>query len=424
VEPESCGDDTGGVDSANTDDEHDSGNEHNHNEHEADKHDGASSSSEDGLQGHTRSQHQDPSFPNLPTDSATLGSLLNSQPPIASTLSGTALALSQKTLHGYFQSPQQCQPRHSTQTLPPIPSLKRKPSPTTTEVNTPNPKRPRQQGTSKSAQFEAKSRAAADKGTYDPQKFDKFMLKIRSLDPNAEFLINNNPRIVRHSKCAGAVHMKATNNTTAFTKHLERCKGPTKKRAPIANTDKNCLTRFLNHERSTPSTAHIIPTSSVAHITPLSNASLPCPGLTPECDERIWTYLVRSQAAGGGSRPHHVIAQDLFGKTFKDLRPGQRKKVLRVEATEFRWINYREQQLVLSALCLKESPSQHEPAQPCRECIALSKWRIFKNALNRDLPKQGNLKYTPHAYRAKTSSEQCAKMVGVHEIFQKATAVS
>ena len=79
--------------------------------------------------------------------------------------------------------------------------------------------------------------------------------------------------------------------------------------------------------------------------------------------------------------------------------------------------------MILSTSCLKESPSQREPANPCSECIALSKCRISKNALNRDLPKQENLKFTPYIHRAQTSSSQCAKMVGVHEIFQKATAV-
>ena len=209
--------------------------------------------------------------------------------------------------------------------------------------------------------------------------------------------------------------MKATNNTGGFAKHLERCKGPTKKHAPTVNIDKSCLARFLNHKTPTP---------SVSHTSPPSNVALPCPGLTPEHNERIWTYLVRSQAVGGGSWPHHIIAQELFRKTFKDLRPAQQRKVLRVEATEFRWINYREQQFILSASCLKASPSQHEPAEPCSKCVALSRCRIFKNALNRDLPKQENLKFTPHIHHAQTSSGQCAKMVGIHEIFQKATTVS
>lgn len=330
----------------------------------------------------------------------------NPQPTIAST-SSTILPPSQKTLYGFFQSSQQRQPHHSIQASPPTQPLKRK----SADVDTPNSKRPRQQGMSKSAQFEAKSRAAADKGTYNPAKFEKFKLKILGLDPRAEFLVDGNPRIICHSKCAGTVHMKATNNITAFAKHLERCKGPTKKRAPAANTDKSCLTRFLNHEMPT------------THTPPPSNTTLPCPGLTPKRDERIWTYLVRSQAAGGGSQPRYIIAQEQFGKNFKDLQPGQKKKIFRVEATEFQWINYREQQLILSTSCLKESPSQHEPAKPWRECIALSKCQIFKNALNCGLPKQENLKFTPHVYRAKTSSGQCAKMVGVHEIFQKATAV-
>jgi len=218
--------------------------------------------------------------------------------------------------------------------------------------------------------------------------------------------------------------MKATNNTTCFFQHLKRCKGPTKKRAPIVNVDKGCLARFLNRETSALSAARITPPSHATQNSPPSHPTIPCPGLTPEHDKRIWTYLVRSQAAGGGSRPRHIIAQEIYKKTFGVLRPGQQKRVLRVEATEFRWINYREQQLILSTSCLKESPSQNEPAEPCSKCVALSKCRIFKNALNRDLPKQENLKFTPHIYRAQTSSGQFAKMVGMHEIFQKATAVS
>ena len=280
-------------------------------------------------------------------------------------------ALPKKTLFGYFQSSsEQCQ-HHPIHPPPPTPPLKQKSSPE--EMSISNVKKPRQLGTSKSSQFEAKSRVAADEGKYDPQKFEKFKSKILILDPNAEFLVDGNPHIVRHSKCFGVVQMKAANNTSGFAKHLERCKGPTKKNAPVANTDKQCLVRFLNGQRRTV---------SATHGTPPSSHALPCPGLTPERDERIWTYLVRSQAAGGGSRPHHIIAQDLFKKTFKNLRPGQQKRVLRVEATEFRWINYREQQMILSVSCSKESPSQCEPAEPCGECIALLKCRVFKNALN------------------------------------------
>ena len=343
-----------------------------------------------------------------PPDSATPGFPSSSSPSITPTSNTPASNVApQKTLHSYFLSSEQPHP-----TQPTLPrSLKRK-SPATVIANVDPPKRPRQRGTSKSAQFEAKSRQAADEGRYDSQKFDRFKLKILNLDPNAEFLIDGNPRIVRHSNCAVTVHMKATNNTTAFTKHIEHCKGPTKKRVAIANTDRNCLTKFLNSAASSAAT------------TSLPSITLQCPGLTPERDERIWTYLVRSQAAGGGSRPRHVIAKGLFRKTFGDLRPGQRKKVLRVEAAEFQWINYREQQMILSSKCLKESPSRREPADPCSECIALSKWRVFKNALHREMPKQQNLKFTPHVHRAQISSEQCTRMVGVHEIYKKATAVS
>ena len=40
------------------------------------------------------------------------------------------------------------------------------------------------------------------------------------LDPNAEFLVNDNPRVVRHSKCVGPIRIKATNSAAAFAMHL------------------------------------------------------------------------------------------------------------------------------------------------------------------------------------------------------------
>jgi len=66
---------------------------------------------------------------------------------------------------------------------------------------------------------------AAGKGTYDLRRYEKIKSKILNLDPNAEFFVNENPRIVGHSKCAGPIRMKATNNAAAFAMHLEQCEG-------------------------------------------------------------------------------------------------------------------------------------------------------------------------------------------------------
>jgi hypothetical protein len=154
-------------------------------------------------------------------------------------------------------------------------------------------------GANRSASFEAKSGAVADEGTYDPRTIDKSKLKILNRNPNVESLIDSNPHIVRHSKCAGVVHMKATNNT-AFTRRLKRRKGPTKERPPTASTNKNRLTRFMNHERSASSVTHVSP----SYMTLFSAQDLHWSAI------RVWTHPVRSQEAGGASR--HVIAHPQF----------------------------------------------------------------------------------------------------------------
>jgi len=114
----------------------------------------------------------------------------------------------------------------------------------------------------------------------------------------------------------------------------------------------------------------------------------------------------------------------LFGeeKKWGDLNEHQWLRVECTEATEFCWLNFREQGLILSTTCLK-TLSTEDTAQPCSECSNLLKNKVFKNALQRKLPNEENLRSTQLAHRAKMSCEQYAKMVGVYDIVQKATDV-
>jgi hypothetical protein len=319
---------------------------------------------------------------------------------------------SQKTLHGYFHLPAKYAP-HNPAAPPSHPqTLKRQQLQHDLLVA----KKSRAQGTSKSALAEAKSRAEADKGVVDDQKFERFKKKIYKLDPHAEFLIDDNPRFVLHSKCARINKQKATYNMSNFAHHVQTCIGPSQKRVHIANTDKKCFTNFI------AGNIHSLPTSQTTRSHP--DVDFPCPGLTPEYDSRIATYLTRSQAAGGGSRPRHVISQEEFTKPLGDLDKDEFTRVCRPEATEFRWINFREQQFVCAATCLKKSPSRQKPAVPCGACMAVAKDPIFKNALGRRLPKDENLKFTPRGHRAKLTGEQYTKMVGVYDLVCKASNVS
>jgi len=183
-----------------------------------------------------------PSIP-LPTDDATSGAPPSSspQPPISANITP---APPQKTLHNYFRLPANHTPDNPAPP-PPSPQILKRQRSQDEKGDSPVPRKQRAQGTSKSALFEAKSRAEADRGVVDRQKLEKFKKKILKLDPRAEFLVNNNVRFVLHSKCAGVNKQKAPYNTTNFANHVHMCTGPPKKRAHIANTDKKCLTNFI-----------------------------------------------------------------------------------------------------------------------------------------------------------------------------------
>jgi len=353
------------------------------------------------------------SSPEPLTDYTPLESSPSPQPPVP-TVKITS-ASSQKTLHGYFHLPAKVRSSNLASPSARSQTLKRQRL-QNEEGDPPASKKPRAQGTSKSSLAEAKSRAEADKGVFNHKKFERFRGKILLLDPHAEFLIDNNPRFVTHSKCAEVNKQKATYNTYNFANHVRACTGPSKKRAHIANTDKKCFTDFVTG--SAPGS------SAVQSNNPRPDITLPCPGLTPEYDPRIGTYLARSQAAGGGSRPRHVISQEMFGKALGDLDKDELSVVCRTEATEFQWLNFREQKLIHSSACLKKIPPRQDPTLPCSQCMVVVKNQIFKNALHRPLPKPENLKFTPQAHRATLTGEQYAKTVGVYDLVCKASNVS
>lgn len=343
-----------------------------------------------------------------------------------------SMSSSQKTLHNFFHSPQQTRapgPAHSIAANPAAsdsivpdavtPMLRKRKRTLEEETTLPAPKKHTSPGTSKAAQHEAKSRADADAGISDAKKMAKFQDKIRKLDPHAEFFVDGNPRNVRHSKCGRAYMQKAGNNTSNFRAHVQACTGPTKNRVHIANVDRSCFKNFTKTSSPLPADS-----SRVAAVSPdAQNTTQPCPGLTPEYESNILIYLARTQTMGGGARPRNAIAEALFNTKWVSLQKRQRDKVLHTEATEFRWINWKEQGFITSVTCLKEIPSAQEPAQPCGNCRALLNIKIFRNALRRPLPKQENLKFIPVTYRANIAGEQLAKTVGAYEIIQRAAKV-
>lgn len=131
----------------------------------------------------------------------------------------------QNTLHIFLNIPHQ---QGSLQNQTPS-TLKRKKS-LDGKARLPVDKRHKPSGTSKSAQYEAQARAAADSGApIDSNKFLRFKSKILNLDPRAEFFIGGNVCMVRHSKCGEVKKQKSPYNTSYFADHVEKCRGPSKK---------------------------------------------------------------------------------------------------------------------------------------------------------------------------------------------------
>jgi hypothetical protein len=358
------------------------------------------------------------SSPLLPTGHSSLGPPSPPQSALSTDAANIAPppALSQKTLHRFFNLSTKRAPQDLThQPTRPL-ALKRQRS--RDESVLPVLKKSRPQGTSKSALAEARDRADADMGIVNEDRFQTFKNKILSLDSYAEFRVDNNPRAVRHSKCGEISMQKTPYNISVFTNHLQTCPGPPKIRLHAGNTNRKTFDNLF--ARNTPRS----PIGRVTQPHPSHNVSLPCPGLTSNYDSKITNYLTRSQAAGGGSRARPAISQEKFGKPLGQLNKEEFARVRQIEAGTFRWINFREQGFVRAALCLRESPSRQEPAAPCRECVLISKDQIFKNALARKLPEDENLKFTPHGHRATLTGKQYAKTVGVYDLVNRASKVS
>lgn len=362
-----------------------------------------------------------PSSPLLSTYNSSEPPSPQQPPPTVNATGRSLVSPLQKTLDNYFTLSAKRTPHNPIHLPPQPPTLKRRRSKDDAGTSRTS-KKSRPQGTSKSALAEAKSRAEADKGIVDEKKFQQFKDKILLLDQYAEFLINNNPRFVRHSKCGEVSKQKATYNTTYFASHVQTCSGPAKKHLHVGNTDRKCFNSLITG-KAAPALTGQVAQPRLDPVPVPSHTAPPCPGLTPVHDQRIAKYLTRSQAAGGGSKPRHKIAQEEFAKPLADLSETELARVCRLEVIGFRWLNFREQEFICAADCLKTSPSRQEPAVPCSACVSISKDPIFNNALSRKLPKDEHLKFTPRGYRAKSTADQYAKIVGIYDLIQRASHV-
>lgn len=184
----------------------------------------------------------------------------------------------------------------------------------------------------------------------------KFRTSILALDPHAKLFVDGNPLKVIHSKCGGQNTQRAMNDTSNFREHISVCQGP------------HTFNAGNGSPKSSPqrgSTRSTHPTTS----TPPRPGQLPCPGFSFE---------------------------SLFGKDYRSLLSHEREQVTRAAGVAgLIWLNSRDKGSVISMSCLKKSPSNQEPAQPCHNCSKVLELSNFKDTLSRGTPKFGGQRFSP-----------------------------
>ena len=166
-------------------------------------------------------------------------------------------------------------------------------------------------GVKKTAGLEPKQRAKVNRECLDSQeaqRMPKFYTDILALDPHARFSVDRDPlKPVIHSRCSRGIAPEVPGDTSNFKEHVSICQA--------------------------------IPPDAV---TPVRPNQVPCPGFNFE---------------------------ELCGKAYRSLRSHERQQVTNArDAADLVWLEPGERKFVASKSCLKRSPSNQGPAQPCENC--------------------------------------------------------
>ncbi|KAJ7617007.1 hypothetical protein DFH06DRAFT_1343069 [Mycena polygramma] len=112
--------------------------------------------------------------------------------------------------------------------------------------------------------------------------------------------------------------MKEPYNTSRFFEHWnEGCKGCPP--PPACPPDPKAQT--LEQLKFT----RVHPTTKPKKVTAPSKLHMPCPGLTAAYDEKVGTYLERSNAGGGGAHAIGHYSEKLFKDDFQNLSQWQQE---------------------------------------------------------------------------------------------------
>ncbi|KZV82101.1 hypothetical protein EXIGLDRAFT_567144, partial [Exidia glandulosa HHB12029] len=129
--------------------------------------------------------------------------------------------------------------------------------------------------------------------------------------------------------------------------------------------------------------------------------------------------LSRTGNMGGGAPSQVRLSHQLFGCTWSSLSSRQKADVRRLEEHSHTWVNRRGVRAVFSTSCHKTLKiPRTQPTRPCEACSRLRNSKAFKVAINRPLPDDENLKFTPEWSRSPELGLIYARYAGVRDLVE------
>jgi hypothetical protein len=283
-------------------------------------------------------------------------------------------------------------------------------------------------GISSSARASRLLNEQVNNGTFfkHPTKWSRFVATIVSLDQDAKFDIDDDPRKVQHSLCTKTLKMSEPYNTKAFKTHTANCSGPTKtvqRKLPPAGSQTLIGMAAIHNWKNTLAAG---PSRTKSFV------DLPCPGLgilnvPPALNQRFQNYLKRTPLTGGGGPTLEEATDLLFqGKQFTFLSDRQKNEVRSAQRQRYRWHNHADLQKIFSATCCQTIKVQQgtEPLPACASCAALLWDKTFKSALSVPLPCPEDLKYMPKVLVDQSAIDRFGYMSGLKDLIDAHMTVS
>ena len=285
------------------------------------------------------------------------------------------------------------------------------------------------EGTSRSAVASRERRKKLFDGTFKMKEssYEKWKAKISATDKDAEFN-ENNIRRARHSLCGKFVTMKDPFDLARWKDHLKICnqkhEGKMNQKSPslfqMGWLTKQKKAKGGNGEE----TVMEVKEESDDKNRPKRD-TVPCPGITPSNDPRVKRYLKRTGTLGGGGRAIQVIAKELFGKLFSQLKNAtNRQQAVDQQINEWKWRNDHANTRVFSFSCKKvvldRSP---KPPSPCSGCQAVFQTRAFKTVINKPIPSDKNSVFVNYRFRNHALAKIYGRITGVRELIESEVCI-